>query len=155
MRDNTGRIAIPAGKVLRIEDVALDRMDWLVEGVDRERQTVTDAHRRNRARSHRGPAAAPCWRAMLVIRRCSAPGAGRRIRCASTHPFIRPVSEAGTPGRTALVRAAPLMLCGLCTAFPARAGVIIVGNEGAVVVGGLAQSPADLATLPSRRSVIA
>lgn len=34
MRDNEGRIAIPAGKVLRIEDVELDRMDWLVEGVD-------------------------------------------------------------------------------------------------------------------------
>jgi len=33
MRDNEGRIAIPAGKVLKIEDVELDRMDWLVEGV--------------------------------------------------------------------------------------------------------------------------
>jgi len=34
MRDNAGGIAIPAGKVLKIEDVELDRMDWLVEGVD-------------------------------------------------------------------------------------------------------------------------
>jgi basic membrane protein A len=34
MRDNAGRIAIPAGKVLKIQDVELDRMDWLVEGVD-------------------------------------------------------------------------------------------------------------------------
>lgn len=36
-----------------------------------------------------------------------------------------------------LIRAAPLMLCGLCTALPARVGVITVGNEGAFVVGGL------------------
>jgi simple sugar transport system permease protein len=36
-----------------------------------------------------------------------------------------------------LVRAAPLLLCGLCTALPARAGVIVIGNEGAVVMGGL------------------
>jgi simple sugar transport system permease protein len=36
-----------------------------------------------------------------------------------------------------LVRAAPLLLCGLCTALPARAGVIVIGNEGAVVIGGL------------------
>lgn len=36
-----------------------------------------------------------------------------------------------------LVRAAPLLLCGLCTALPARAGVIVIGNEGAVVAGGL------------------
>jgi simple sugar transport system permease protein len=36
-----------------------------------------------------------------------------------------------------LVRAAPLLLCGLCTALPARAGVIVIGNEGAVVLGGL------------------
>jgi ABC-type uncharacterized transport system permease subunit len=36
-----------------------------------------------------------------------------------------------------LVRAAPLLLCGLRTALPARAGVIVIGNEGAVVMGGL------------------
>jgi basic membrane protein A len=34
IRDNGGRTVIPAGKVLRIEDVELDRMDWLVEGVE-------------------------------------------------------------------------------------------------------------------------
>ena len=33
-RDNQGRVAIPAGKILKIEDTELDRMDWLVEGVD-------------------------------------------------------------------------------------------------------------------------
>jgi len=34
MKDNEGETAIPAGKILKIEDVELDRMDWLVEGVD-------------------------------------------------------------------------------------------------------------------------
>ena len=33
MRDNTGRLVIPAGKTVGIEDTALDRMDWLVEGI--------------------------------------------------------------------------------------------------------------------------
>src|SRR5258707_14792068 len=36
-----------------------------------------------------------------------------------------------------LVRAAPLMLTALCTALPARLGLIVIGNEGALVVGGL------------------
>ncbi|MEO0434085.1 MAG: ABC transporter permease [Cyanobacteria bacterium J06656_5] len=37
-----------------------------------------------------------------------------------------------------LIRAAPLMLTALCTALPARLGLVIIGNEGALVVGGLA-----------------
>jgi len=37
-----------------------------------------------------------------------------------------------------LTRAAPLMLTALCVALPARAGLIIIGGEGAVVLGGLA-----------------
>jgi simple sugar transport system permease protein len=37
-----------------------------------------------------------------------------------------------------LVRAAPLMLTALCTAIPARLGLVIIGGEGALVLGGLA-----------------
>ncbi|NJM96525.1 MAG: ABC transporter permease [Phormidesmis sp. RL_2_1] len=37
-----------------------------------------------------------------------------------------------------LIRAAPLMLTALCTALPARLGLVIIGNEGALVIGGLA-----------------
>lgn len=37
-----------------------------------------------------------------------------------------------------LIRASPLMLTALCTALPARLGLVIIGNEGALVVGGLA-----------------
>ena len=37
-----------------------------------------------------------------------------------------------------LVRAAPIMLCALCTAIPLRLGLVVIGNEGALVMGGLA-----------------
>jgi general nucleoside transport system permease protein len=37
-----------------------------------------------------------------------------------------------------LLRAAPLMLTALCTAIPARLGLMIIGGEGAMVIGGLA-----------------
>lgn len=37
-----------------------------------------------------------------------------------------------------LIRAAPLMLTALCTALPARVGLIVIGGEGALVVGGMA-----------------
>jgi general nucleoside transport system permease protein len=46
-----------------------------------------------------------------------------------------------------LVRASPLLLCALCTAIPARAGIIVIGNEGAVVVGGLGAIAGGLSTL--------
>src|ERR1700754_3548876 len=36
-----------------------------------------------------------------------------------------------------LTRAAPLMLTALCVAMPARAGLVIIGGEGAMVLGGL------------------
>ena len=39
-----------------------------------------------------------------------------------------------------LQRAAPLMLTALCVALPARAGLIVIGGEGALVLGGLASA---------------
>src|SRR4051794_6033304 len=44
-----------------------------------------------------------------------------------------------------LQRAAPLMLTALCTALPARMGLIVIGGEGALVAGGLAAVGAALA----------
>jgi simple sugar transport system permease protein len=44
-----------------------------------------------------------------------------------------------------LVRAAPLMLTALCTALPARLGLVMIGNEGALVAGGVAAAAAGLA----------
>ncbi|MFZ4676272.1 MAG: ABC transporter permease [Nodosilinea sp.] len=48
-----------------------------------------------------------------------------------------------------LIRAAPLMLTALCTALPARLGLVIIGNEGALVMGGLAAVLTGLALGPS------
>ena len=45
--------------------------------------------------------------------------------------------------QNSLQRAAPLMLTALCVAIPARAGLVVIGGEGALVLGGLAG-----ATLP-------
>ena len=44
-----------------------------------------------------------------------------------------------------LTRAAPLILAALCTALPARLGLVIIGNEGALVLGGLAAAAAGIA----------
>jgi ABC-type uncharacterized transport system permease subunit len=48
-----------------------------------------------------------------------------------------------------LVRAAPLMLCALCTAIPIRLGLVIIGNEGALVIGGLFATAAGLSVINS------
>lgn len=37
-----------------------------------------------------------------------------------------------------LSRAAPLLLAALCVALPARLGLVVIGGEGAIVLGGLA-----------------
>jgi ABC-type uncharacterized transport system permease subunit len=44
-----------------------------------------------------------------------------------------------------LTRAAPLILTALCTALPAHLGLIVIGGEGALVLGGLAAVSAGLA----------
>ncbi len=44
-----------------------------------------------------------------------------------------------------LTRAAPLILTALCTALPARLGLVIIGNEGALVLGGVAAAAAGVA----------
>ncbi len=46
--------------------------------------------------------------------------------------------------QSTLIRSAPLMLTALCTALPARLGLVIIGNEGALVMGGLAAVAAGL-----------
>ncbi len=44
-----------------------------------------------------------------------------------------------------LQRASPLLLTALCTAIPARAGLIVIGGEGAFVMGGLAAAATGVA----------
>lgn len=43
-----------------------------------------------------------------------------------------------------LLRSAPLMLTALCTAIPARLGLMVIGGEGALVVGGLSAAACGL-----------
>ena len=40
--------------------------------------------------------------------------------------------------QNSLQRAAPLLLTALCTALPAQMGLVIIGGEGALVIGGIA-----------------
>lgn len=54
-----------------------------------------------------------------------------------------------------LIRAAPLMLTALCTALPARLGLVIIGNEGALVMGGLAATVVGLGLGVSGSPVVA
>jgi len=46
-----------------------------------------------------------------------------------------------------LTRAAPLILTSLCTALPAQLGMVVIGGEGALVMGGLCATAAGLAVL--------
>jgi basic membrane protein A len=34
LRDNTGKVVVPAGKTIAVEDPVLDRMNWLLEGIE-------------------------------------------------------------------------------------------------------------------------
>ncbi len=52
-----------------------------------------------------------------------------------------------------LTRAAPLMLTALCTALPARLGLVVIGGEGAVVIGGLVAALAGIALLDAHPMV--
>jgi len=53
-----------------------------------------------------------------------------------------------------LVRTAPLMLTALCTALPARLGMMVIGNEGALVVGGVVATAAGLAVQSASMPVV-
>jgi ABC-type uncharacterized transport system permease subunit len=53
-----------------------------------------------------------------------------------------------------LIRASPLMLSALCTALPARLGLVIIGNEGALVIGGLGAVSAGLALSTAPPTVV-
>lgn len=59
----------------------------------------------------------------------------------------------GTPFAlgNSLQRAAPLLFAALCVALPARLGLVVIGGEGAIVLGGLAAAAAaqPLAGLPA------
>ncbi|MGX9144115.1 ABC transporter permease [Mesorhizobium sp. 128a] len=47
--------------------------------------------------------------------------------------------------QNSLSRAAPLLLAALCVALPARLGLVVIGGEGAIVLGGVAAAAAGMA----------
>jgi len=53
-----------------------------------------------------------------------------------------------------LQRAAPLMLTALCTALPAQLGMVVIGGEGALVVGGVSAAVMGLAVSHSSPYVV-
>lgn len=53
-----------------------------------------------------------------------------------------------------LTRAAPLILTSLCTALPAQLGMVVIGGEGALVMGGLCATAAGLAVLGAPSLVV-
>jgi simple sugar transport system permease protein len=76
---------------------------------------------------------------------------GAFVACAGVNPLsVYRYMVEGSVGswfsvQNTLTRAAPLLLTGLCTALPAQAGLMIIGNEGAFVMGGLAAAMAGVA----------
>ncbi|TIX99361.1 MAG: ABC transporter permease, partial [Mesorhizobium sp.] len=48
--------------------------------------------------------------------------------------------------QNSLSRAAPLLLAALCVALPARLGLVVIGGEGAIVLGGVAAAAMGVAT---------
>lgn len=63
------------------------------------------------------------------------------------HSIFRGAFGSWFSWQNTLVRATPLMLTALCTALPARMGLIVIGGEGAFVVGGLCSALAGLALI--------
>lgn len=53
-----------------------------------------------------------------------------------------------------LQRASPLLLTALCTALPARAGLVVIGGEGAFVMGGLGAAAAGVSLAGSSAAVV-
>ena len=51
-------------------------------------------------------------------------------------------------------RASPLLLTALCTALPARSGLIVIGGEGAFVIGGLSAAAAGVALAGAPAAVV-
>ncbi|MEL7475873.1 MAG: ABC transporter permease [Cyanobacteria bacterium J06555_12] len=60
------------------------------------------------------------------------------------HSIWRAAFGSASRWQGTLILAAPLMLTALCTALPAKLGLVVIGNEGALVIGGLAAIVAGL-----------
>jgi simple sugar transport system permease protein len=68
---------------------------------------------------------------------------GLFVLCSGVNPFetyqlmLRGAFGTAYSWRSTMIHAAPIMLTALCVVMPARVGLIIIGGEGCVVLGGL------------------
>ena len=150
LKDNTGKVVIPAGTAHEADRPGA-REDELPgrgrhrQGLTRRRRDTATLPARGRARCgrlggrprrSRSPlgalAAAMLLFGVFVALLGQEPARGLRADL----PGRR--SPARSPGRTRCQRAAPLILTALCVALPAQAGLVVIGGEGALVLGGLA-----------------
>ena len=151
--DNKGKTVIAAGTDRGQKDPELEKMDYLVEGVDRS-DFVTVTLRTRRAAAI-APAADPGFlqRYGGTIEYILIPGAALVAALAVFGIFVALFGKnpldlyfymyQGAFGtwfswQNTLTRAAPLILTALCTALPAQLGMVIIGGEGALLIGALA-----------------
>ena len=69
------------------------------------------------------------------------------------HTMYRAAFGSSFSWQNTLVRSAPLMLTALCTALPGYLGLIVIGGEGAMVIGGLAAALAALG-MPNAHPIV-
>ena len=92
----------------------------------------------------RSPAALLLFGVLRLVRR-------RRARSRPGRSLFKGAFGDWFSWQNTLQRAAPLMLTALCVALPARAGLIVIGGEGALVLGGLACAGAAVCAAAARR----
>jgi hypothetical protein len=159
LMDNAGNVrSSAAGEVLRrdrhrarkhgLPRRGRDRLDLLSAGRMRDRSPI-------RRRAARGCLSPDGWLAALARRSEASPSrsarcwsGSRRSGCSCSPSASRRPSSTGwstRPGfgtafswQNTLSRTAPLLLAALCVALPARLGLVVIGGEGAIVLGGVA-----------------
>ena len=142
IKDNKGNIVIPAGTTLDEHDKTLESM-----GLSGRRRRGLGKLSTNgftgKAATMLLPPVLAVLGALLIF--------GAFLLTQGVNPFdaygLIWLGAFGTwfSWQNTLVSAAPLLLTGLCVALPAQMGLLIIGGEGAFVLGGLASVAAGLA----------
>jgi general nucleoside transport system permease protein len=126
-----------------MEDAQVEKAGVLLEGVAHKSSPAKGAHFRWRGRLESVviPAGAILFSLGAFGIFCAMAGANPFAVYASIY---KAAFGSWYSFQNTLVRAAPLMLCSLATAVPFRLGLVMIGNEGALVIGGLSATVAGL-----------
>ena len=126
-----------------MEDAQLENAGVLLEGAAQKSSPANGAPFRWRARLE--SVVIPAWAILFSLGAfgifCALAGANPFAVYASIY---KAAFGSWYSFQNTLVRAAPLMLCSLATAVPFRLGLVMIGNEGALVIGGLSATVAGL-----------